>query len=1492
MENESRKQKLSKLALINEQLVSLLPDSFDSKSKLIDWLNINPYSPYITLYGGENALLYNQEKSFISPTDGKNRFILEDEFSFKLENFTSFDNQILSANEPLSKIINCKQLFKNYPEFQNLEININISNANNGYFSGNTLYSNNKANKINIFASNNKEAMRVLLHELQHCIQLKEGFKIGTSYYNEHGVMDLFVGLNKTQSIDEIKNTLSKDTMFSDEVLFKEVFENHEYFNENKDGLKAKLIYLDPYDYVEAVNKVKPKHKHSEDKLQSLKNAYDNGIKVPVPYLTYGSRDEASSDFGQEGYNRAVHATYIGRRTIPVFVRYRENDENIPQAIKNAIDFEKSSFSDIATKKSMVEIDSSKAIINMDILSSSKTRILGDVLNYDTLYTKYPTLYGLKVNVLNIDSHAAYGKNEITISQNLIDKGNVEEIKSSLIHEIQHVIQNIENWARGGSPDEFKNQKELKDLLTQQYEDLQKEIGYEDWQNNLMFNDFDKYCHLLDLGRSNYSLVPFYQEFIKDKKLDKETASYFLFKMDYFNTQIKQIAHSVNPNDYYLRLWGEQQARASQYRLNLSDKEREKENWIGTLQKVEGKYSEPIIKYSESNSFNINIPQHQEIVINHFKNIEKKNLISFLEDKIIDDIKSIQKEKDFYKTFNIEIEDFKNLYPDTKKEIISSLSSYENYADLNHNKIFSDILINVLNDKNENIIEAIKKYENLDVFKESNYDLIAAIKKHGLTINEDNIMLSFVAPKENEIGAFSDIATKTTMVELDSSKSKLHNNISKIIKDDKITTLENILIYDELFNRYPELKNIEVRFVDGSDIEKGSYNRNKNLITINNGISNSDDILSTLLHEVQHVIQNIENWARGGSIKEFEHNLDENTINIMLQNLGEAIFIKEIANKYKCEIENLNFKENTYEYDILKNKNAVRLAKNNSLEWMKKEYENYSTNSEMKYISLWGEQQARAVQFRLKMHLEDRLNENWTETLQKIEGQYKEPIIKYDNIDIANNTLLQNQNNNFQEWFKDSKIVNEDGNPLLLYHGTNSNFDTFDINKCNNGWLGKGFYFTDKKEATKNFGKKRILVHLNMKNPYISNSNSPSDLHSEIKDKFYENKGYLQDIKIEETLKKNGYDGIIYKHWDDENGTFYSVFDSSQIKIVDKQIIIKNAKELKQESSLKEWHKSSSNLTKNKDGSPKVFYHGTKSSFNEFKENKIGESYGNQFGRGFYFTDNSEKANGYGYGEGGNVMPVYLNIQKIADFNDMKQEDLQKFKQELNKVIDINKDAGYGSVRKIDITEYPKEKQYELHDELIEKTDKYWHDRAKVKVIKEDGKIYLSYMEANLENVDGNDILGLLMHKQMLSLVNYLGFDGIKVGDEFIVFEPTQIKSIYNIGTFDKNNPKILEKNDLGLRSLEMIMSIIPNNMNMSSVKEYLFFNNVTHEQLRGTIYNDILTGPKFDASKIRIPNVSSIDFDTVYFQSAGEKESREIESLYIHQDLNNLLAP
>lgn len=71
----------------------------------------------------------------------------------------------------------------------------------------------------------------------------------------------------------------------------------------------------------------------------------------------------------------------------------------------------------------------------------------------------------------------------------------------------------------------------------------------------------------------------------------------------------------------------------------------------------------------------------------------------------------------------------------------------------------------------------------------------------------------------------------------------------------------------------------------------------------------------------------------------------------------------------------------------------------------------------------------------------------------------------------------------FHNWFKDSKIINTDGTPKVMYHGSPNDFTAFDIKKAkSSGLYGKGFYFTDSESHGGTYGK-LYEVYLSIQHP-------------------------------------------------------------------------------------------------------------------------------------------------------------------------------------------------------------------------------------------------------------------------------------------------------------------------------------------------------------------------------------------------------------------------
>jgi hypothetical protein len=140
----------------------------------------------------------------------------------------------------------------------------------------------------------------------------------------------------------------------------------------------------------------------------------------------------------------------------------------------------------------------------------------------------------------------------------------------------------------------------------------------------------------------------------------------------------------------------------------------------------------------------------------------------------------------------------------------------------------------------------------------------------------------------------------------------------------------------------------------------------------------------------------------------------------------------------------------------------------------------------------------------------------------------------------------------FKAWFGDwenypenaSKVVDENGEPLVVYHGTNSDFTVFE--KSTRGAFGKGFYFTQDLKEAKGYGKNLIKTFINIRK--YANPKQVQDIMLNIKD--YR---YLEDIVVSkiitENLIKSNFEGVIFEYPNKDK--FVVALNSNQIKLAD-----------------------------------------------------------------------------------------------------------------------------------------------------------------------------------------------------------------------------------------------------------------------------------------------------------------------------------------------------
>lgn len=171
----------------------------------------------------------------------------------------------------------------------------------------------------------------------------------------------------------------------------------------------------------------------------------------------------------------------------------------------------------------------------------------------------------------------------------------------------------------------------------------------------------------------------------------------------------------------------------------------------------------------------------------------------------------------------------------------------------------------------------------------------------------------------------------------------------------------------------------------------------------------------------------------------------------------------------------------------------------------------------------------------------------------------------------------------FNNWFGDSKVVDADGKPLVVYHGTPTDFTEFKRTTGKNATLfgtedveRNAFFFSDRRQFADEFAAKqgnsgRVLeLYLSMQNPADLRDGFPDAVVTALEERgFNPNYFHTRDMdniwevfdgqdgaEIVAALKDAGYDGaILLEAVDpskpmrrDNRAATYAVFDPTQIK--------------------------------------------------------------------------------------------------------------------------------------------------------------------------------------------------------------------------------------------------------------------------------------------------------------------------------------------------------
>ena len=260
--------------------------------------------------------------------------------------------------------------------------------------------------------------------------------------------------------------------------------------------------------------------------------------------------------------------------------------------------------------------------------------------------------------------------------------------------------------------------------------------------------------------------------------------------------------------------------------------------------------------------------------------------------------------------------------------------------------------------------------------------------------------------------------------ELSEKEKELKENLKK--SDRKF--LDDYVSDDSLFKEYPELKQVKVEFYDGSFLDGGSYSHHDMTIRINN--NSPLDAKSILVHEVQHAIQYIEGFSKGGNSRTYR-----NYLNSLKEKRDAWSMIDEFEEKskelgsdasqmdvYKAVRDEYTSLGMSFGDGIMPSRDAFDKgfnlwARGYDKEGYEDAYNEYQNliekfglgESKDRYHELSGEVEARNVQSRLNMTPEERRNTLASETEDVAR---EDQIFLYGSMGVNSMAIDENQDLN------------------------------------------------------------------------------------------------------------------------------------------------------------------------------------------------------------------------------------------------------------------------------------------------------------------------------------------------------------------------------------------------------------------------------------------------------------------------------------------------
>ena len=257
--------------------------------------------------------------------------------------------------------------------------------------------------------------------------------------------------------------------------------------------------------------------------------------------------------------------------------------------------------------------------------------------------------------------------------------------------------------------------------------------------------------------------------------------------------------------------------------------------------------------------------------------------------------------------------------------------------------------------------------------------------------------------------------------EISDKNMKIKDNIK--LKENTSYKLGDILEHNTLFTMYPNLKNIDIKFKDLKNVN-GFYDKKQKSITINNKIINSGiNLEKTIIHELQHSIQNEEGFENGTTSRLSRKRYYENLGEIEATDTAQRFLREKYENSSDStapESSKANPKHKNYDRYMQK-RGIVDKIKDNVFKSNKKGDKSYETFEEN--ISENQTQDNNLVVGRERGRYLNETNQDSLEQINKETLRDNDQQI-WDGLNVPTKKLTKEQRQNRLEYLKNLDISN------------------------------------------------------------------------------------------------------------------------------------------------------------------------------------------------------------------------------------------------------------------------------------------------------------------------------------------------------------------------------------------------------------------------------------------------------------------------------------